>query len=120
MIIRFLVAFALLCGAAPALATDRIVNVYDCSGAVTTGAASQVAVAQNAQRDYLFIENPADATEVLYVNYGTSASTTAKNSIELQAGGSINFQGSGVPIQAVNITALTTGHKFICKHGGVF
>lgn len=119
--LRMIIALAILAGCA-SVATGqqtRVVNICDCSGAVTAGGTSQVATPLNTQRDYLFVENPITATEALYVNYGVSASTTAKNSIELAPGGSINALGIGVPIQSVNVTAVTSAHAYICKIGGV-
>ena len=93
-------------------------TLTDRSGTVTTGGTSQQIAAANSSRKFLLIENPSNATEVLYVNFTTAASTTAKNSIELNAGGSIQLNaGTYITTEAVNVTAVTTSHAFIAKEG---
>lgn len=91
-------------------------GLTDKSGAVATGGTSQVVYAGGVAALYVMCQNPVDATETLYVNFGAVASTTAKNSYELSPGGKVEFSGAGfVPTNSVNVTAVTTGHKFICK-----
>lgn len=92
-------------------------RIQDFSGTVAAGGTSQQVLGVNEARKYLLIQNPGNATEALYVNFDTAASTTAKNSIELSAGGSISFSENFVPINAVNVTAATSAHAFICKEG---
>lgn len=96
--------------------STRQILIYDKSGSVTAGGTAQDAVAANPVRLFLVIENPSDATEVLYVDFGKDASTTAKTSVELQAGGSMFFD-TACPTQRVSVTAVTTSHKFIVKEG---
>lgn len=92
----------------------------DASGSITTGGTSQQVYAANSSRIYLYIANPEDATETLYVNIGASASTTARNSYELPPGADLPFDSSGfIPSGAVNVVAATTGSKFIAKESTV-
>lgn len=92
-------------------------NIVDISGTVTAGAASQQILAADPNRRYIMCQNPIAATEPLFVNFGAAASTTTA-SYELAAGGSVAFTGAGyVPMGTVNITAVTTGHRFVCKWG---
>lgn len=94
--------------------------MIDGSGTVTTGGTSQVVFAANVNRVFLRCQNPSAtlsgvAAESLFINYDAPASTTAVNSEELLNNGSVNFSGDFVPKGQINITAATTGHKFVCK-----
>lgn len=107
-------AAALIGGLASAADASMVV---DASGTVTAGAASQQVMAAKSSRTYLMCQNPITATETLFVNFDAAASTTA-GSLELAPGGSVSFHGqSFVPTGAVNVTAATTGHRFVCKQG---
>lgn len=103
--------------ASPATSQNRIVAMTNGSGVIATGGSSQQVFGQNDGRNYLFCQNPLDATEALYLNFGASA-TIGGSSIELAPGGSISFLAAATPIMTVNVTAVTTGHRFICKQGG--
>jgi len=92
-------------------------KVYDRSGTIAVGGTAQDAVGVNEARKWLFVQNPADAAEVLYVNIGADASTAGKVSIELAAGGSLSLEGTFCPVDRVSVTAATLGHAFICKEG---
>lgn len=92
-------------------------RVYDHSGSITAGSTSQQAIPLNESRKWLFLMNPLDASETLYIGINTAASVTAKTSIELSPGGSLTLESTFVPIDAINVTAATTGHKFIAKEG---
>jgi hypothetical protein len=91
-------------------------NVIDASGTVTTGGTSQQVLPANTGRYYLMCQNPVSASEVLFVNFGSAASTTA-GSYELAAGASLTFDSNFIPAGAVNVNAVTTGHRFVCKQG---
>jgi hypothetical protein len=100
-----------------ALAPASIVlaqSIVDGSGTVTTGGTSQLVFAQNTNRSYLMCQNPTSATETLFVNLNSAASTTA-GSIELAAGGSATWGPGIAPNFPVFVTAVTTGHRFVCK-----
>ncbi len=85
------------------------------SGTVTLGGTSQQLAASNAARKRIFIQNPSAQTEVLYIDFGASASTTPGTSIELLPGGSYDSAGAPPPSDAINVTATTTSHPFIAK-----
>jgi hypothetical protein len=88
-------------------AADRTIN---------SGGNAQDALAANPDRRYLFVMNPTDESEVLYVNIGDDAAADT-TSWPLAAGGSLVFEGSFVPKGNVSVLAGTTGHAFICKEG---
>jgi hypothetical protein len=90
--------------------------VTDGSGTVAQASTSQQVFPLNAGRSYLMCQNPVSATETLFVNYGAPAST-AGGSIELAPGASTAFQQQFIPTSAVNVTAATAGHRFVCKQG---
>jgi hypothetical protein len=85
-------------------ATDR-------SGTVATGGVAQNAMAANAARKYLFILNPATASEVMWFNLTTTA-TAASPSIQLAAGQSFVMESSFVSTAAVSVIAATNGHAY--------
>lgn len=101
--------------AAPALAQQ---TVYDYGGAISVGGASQQVLPYNTNRKYLLIENPVNATEALYCNFGAAASTTGSTSFSLNAGGSYERSiPAFVPRDAINCTATTAGHAYVLKEG---
>jgi hypothetical protein len=87
---------------------------FDLSGTVTTGGTSQVLRAANGQKARVLIANPTTATENLFVNTSSAASTSAAGSIPIAPGGALTLNTA----EAVNITAATTGHAFIAKDAG--
>lgn len=87
----------------------------DRSGTVATGAASQTLAASNAARKRLLIENPPSATENLFFNFTSAASTTAAGSFVLVPGGSYDSESGPVSTELVAVTAATTGHAFVAK-----
>lgn len=101
----------------------------DCSGVMTTGGTSQAAAAANANRSFIFIENPSATAsgvtaESLFINWGAVANGTISantGSVELANGQSITFNTMNMPqtllSMVFNAVAATTGHKFICKQG---
>jgi len=87
----------------------------DRSGTVTTGGSSQQIMAVNANRKSIIIENPIAATETLFFNFTSAASTTSA-SIGLAPGG-IYSPTNFISTEAINVTATTTGHAFVAKEG---
>lgn len=85
------------------------------SGTVTTGGTSQQIMAVNANRKSIIIENPIAATETLFFNF-TSAASTTTDSIGLAPGG-IYSPTNFISTEAINVTATTTGHAFVAKEG---
>jgi hypothetical protein len=104
--------------AVPASAQNfiRKAAIAEGSGSITTGGASQQVFPSHPERSYLYCQNPIGASGPLFVNIGAAASTAA-GSYELAPGGTMTFQVPFVPTGAVNITAATTGQRFICKAG---
>lgn len=101
--------------AAPALAQQ---TVFDYGGAISIGGVSQQVLPYNTNRKYLLIENPVNATEALYCNFGAAASTAGSTSFSLNAGGAYERSAPNfVPKDAVNCTATTAGHTFVVKEG---
>ncbi len=92
-------------------------TLQDASGTVTTGGISQTALAAGTGRSYLLIQNPADASEALWINFTDAAAVSGQSSISLAAGGALVFENEFCPNNAVNVTATTTGHKFCIKWG---
>jgi hypothetical protein len=86
------------------------------STAIATGGTSQQAFAANAARNYLMCLNPSNATESLYVQFGSSA-TVSTASIELAIGASITYDSNFIPSGTVNVNAATTGHALTCVQG---
>lgn len=91
--------------------TDR------CSGAITTGGVSQIAANGDASRNWLTVQNPINATEPLYVDFGANNAASATLSTQLAPGGAINFLSGVVPVGQINVSAATAGHTFICETG---
>jgi hypothetical protein len=118
---RLLMACALAALPGVASATTFIAGtpgrLIDGSGTVAAAAASQTVFAANPYRAFLTCQNPISATEPLFVNFNAAASTTG-GSVELAAGGSVTFADAFIPNGEVNVTAVTAGHRFMCKQGG--
>jgi hypothetical protein len=92
------------------------------SGAITTGATSQVLAAANGARKRLFIQNPATiagqniaSLESLYINYTSAAGIADGNSIELQPGQTFDTGTGPITTEIINVIAATTGHRFIAR-----
>ncbi len=102
----------------PAVASG---SLTDRSGSIIEGGAAQQVAAANAARRYFFICNT--STETLRVNFGADASDG--NSFPLAAapgvgepgGGTLTFEGSFIPSEAVSILGATTGSTFVAKEG---
>lgn len=93
------------------LLTDR-------SGSVTTGGTSQTLAVANNRRRFLYIQNPITATETLFINFTTAASTSGVNSVELGAGASFTMtEDTFISVDKITVTAATSAHKYIAKEG---
>jgi hypothetical protein len=91
-------------------------TLTDHSGTLTAGATAQQAVAAEADRKFLFVQN-VDPAEVLWVNVGVVA-VQGQPSIQLIAGAICPPIGSNyVPTGLVSVIATTIGHPFVCKVG---
>ncbi len=87
-----------------------------CSGTIATGGTSQVAItsAQGSGMKTFIIQNPASASETLYVDFGESAGTT---SVGLIAGQMISFGGQAIWQGYVSVYGATTSHAYTCFYG---
>lgn len=108
----------LFCSAANAQVVRM--NLNDCSITSLTGSTSQLLVAANPNRKYLYIYNSA-ASDKIYVNLaGGTAGTTATSTgtIAIAAGGNVQFDGNSttMPINAI-YTNGTSADAVICYEG---
>jgi hypothetical protein len=93
-------------------------TVIDRSGTVTLGGTSQSLMAANANRAYLLIMNPTNATEDLFICLVGAAETGSVRSFSLSPGGTYERASpSYVPSNAITITAATTAHAFVACEG---
>lgn len=81
---------------------------------ITTGGTAQNAFAANTARVYLFVQNPPDATEDLYVN-DTGAAVADTTSWRLRPGDALEFAMGFIPVAAISVIAATTAHAFFAK-----
>lgn len=93
-----------------------VTGIIDRSGSVTLGGTAQDAVAANAGRQYLLVQN-IDATADLWVNFGADAAVNTAGSIQLKPAASIVFEDRITPSGRVSVVGATTGHKFTIKEG---
>lgn len=94
----------------------------DRSGFVATGGTSQTLTIINASRKRIVIENPCSittqniaATENLFLNFTSAASTTSGSSIELLPCGSYDSGPGPVTTELITVNAATTGHQYTAK-----
>jgi hypothetical protein len=85
----------------------------DISGTITAGGTAQTISAASLTRRYLLIQN-VDPDEDMWVDFGVDA-VEDQPSIRLAPYGSIVFENSFVPSQAVSVIATTTAHPFTAK-----
>jgi len=85
------------------------------SGTVTTGGVSQVALASNQFRRYILIQNPSTMTEPLFINFGSAAASAT--TIEISVGQTLVFESSFMTIEAINVYAASTGHRYTIMVG---
>jgi hypothetical protein len=85
----------------------------DYSGSITTGGASQLAVAANNSRQYLLVQNISDAD--LWLNFGAAAAADS-TSVLLSPKGSYEMVEPGfVSTEAIYVIGATTAKKFVVK-----
>lgn len=87
----------------------------DYSGTIASGGTAQTAVAANASRRYLLVQN-VSLTEDLWLNFGVAA-VASQPSILLRPGSSFESSPAFVSTQLVSVIAATTGHAFVVKEG---
>lgn len=89
-------------------------TLTDRSGSITTGGTSQTLAPANPSRQYLFIQNPPNATENLYINF-TSAASAASGSIGLVPGQSFVMETNFISTELVTVYAATAAHAYTAK-----
>lgn len=87
--------------------------VADYSSTTDSGNKTVIA-ATNASRTYLMFQNNSDTTMYLYLGAGTPSDT---NSIKVNAGGSVTFNGSWVPDSIVQVRCSSASKAFACYEG---
>ena len=87
----------------------------DLSSTMTTGGTSQKPGPKRKGRKYLYIENPSDETESLFVCF-SKAATTGSPSMEIEPGDHRAWNGDA-PENEVHVVATTTGHAFTMWEG---
>jgi hypothetical protein len=117
LIANVLVAAALLAAPGAAAQVQRTMTNDRCSGSIAVGGTSQIAANGDNSRVWLVVQNPINATEPLFVDFGPNHLASSTLSTQLAPGGSVSFFGGVVPIQQVNVNAATSGHTFICETG---
>lgn len=85
----------------------------DKSGTITSGGTSQQAIAATATRKKIIVQNPANATESLFLDFGIAAAVGT--AIELVPGAIFESGAGLVSQQSVNVLAATTSHVFVMK-----
>lgn len=103
----------------PTVAMSSQMALSDRSSTIRVGASAQQAVPANTGRRYLFILNPASASETLWVSVVGSATINGEStgSIGLAIGQSFEWAGQAVPTNALSVVATTTAHAFTCYEG---
>lgn len=85
------------------------------SGTIIQANRSQKLLSGNNNWNYQFIQNPSNAIESLFINFGADATTTGNDSMELLPGQFLYFKTPGfISNQQINIIAATMGHAFVC------
>jgi hypothetical protein len=94
----------------------------DHGGSITSGGTSQALIVANSRRNRVIVENPCTttsqgigATESLFINFTSAASTSNGKSIELAACGSFDSGPGPVSTEAITVNAVTTGHQYMAK-----
>lgn len=93
--------------------SPTVIAYTDRSGAIAAGNTAQQAMAANAVRKTLIIEN-VDASEDLWFNFGVVA-VIGQPSFKLLPGGSYSSPSGVVSGQLVSVIAATTGHQYTAK-----
>lgn len=90
-------------------------TLTDRSGTITTGGTAQQAMAANASRKYLLIQNISDT--VMWFNFTTTAVADSPSHYLAANGGSFVQESSFVSTEAISIICATTGKKWTAKEG---
>jgi len=88
-------------------------TLTDKSGTITSGGTQQTLAASNTTRKYLMVQN-IDASEDLWINFGSNAVVATAGSIQIKAGVIFEMKAF-VSTQLVSVIATTTAHKFTAK-----
>lgn len=89
----------------------------DYSGATSGSAGTSTQVcAANANRKYFIIQN-LDASNAIYINFTSVASTTDGKSLKLIPGGSYVMETSFVTTEVINVCSSGSAIKFAAKEG---
>lgn len=89
-------------------------SLVNYSGTINAGGQSQNLLRGNLYWNYIFIQNPSNESESLFINFDDDASDTG-DSMELLPGQFLYFKTPGyITDQDINIFAVTLGHKFVC------
>jgi hypothetical protein len=70
--------------------------------------------AENPSRAYLAFQNNSDTTMYLYLGDGAPSDT---NSLKVNAGGSVTFNGSWVPSSPVKVRCSSASKAYACYEG---
>ena len=84
----------------------------DYSGTLATGGVSQLVLAQDQDRMYLFLQN--NGTGDIWVNFSIAA-VIGQPSIRVPAGSELVEEGNFVSGEAVFAIAADSSHPFTCK-----
>ncbi len=101
-----------------AIPTAALTLTYtDRSGTITTGGTPQTMMIANTNRKALYIRNPSDATEDLWICFTGAAAVSGAGSVPIAPGSEWKEQGGGVTTQAVSVFGATTAHAWIALEG---
>jgi hypothetical protein len=87
--------------------------VTDYSSTTSSGNKTIIST-ENLSRAYLMFQNNSDTTMHLYLGDGTPSDT---NSIKVNAGGSVTFNGSWVPSSVVKVRCSSASKAYACYEG---
>jgi hypothetical protein len=90
-------------------ASPTAVTCTSRSGTITVGGTAQNAAASNASRKTWTLKNPGAATETLYFDVTTTATTA---SLDLAPGAAFTWPADTVNTTAISVLGATTGHAF--------
>lgn len=84
-------------------------------GTIAVGGVSQRILRANPNLLYIFIQNPSDQSESLFINIGRPATLAAGNWELLPGSWFERFVPGWIPIEDINVAAATPGHPFTFK-----
>lgn len=89
--------------------------MLDGSGTIIAGNVPQVVLPANPTRRFLQIYNLYSSNQILGVSFGAGVNLDTPGLIELVPGGSLIYDGTFCPNQAVYVVGATIGNKFTAK-----